>query len=544
MRKNILDKKLYESGIANLSTALQQMGYEALRPGQDEAVHEILGGRDVICFMPTSFGKSAIYQIPTMCLNWSTLVFSPLLSLIQDQVEKLQAVGAKAGQVSSNQTETENNLTMSDWEMGDLDFLFAAPEKLANERFTRSMSRKKPDMIVIDEAHCISSWGTSFRPSYQSIGLFVDLFKPSAVLAMTATKTAEVEVDIRKSLGIDGAALVSYFPVRDNLSFKSESFSIPTLSRVIKETEGAVIVYSASVKETESLFNTLRKNIEGGATIYHGQMLPGERTSNQSSFMAGRARVMFATKAFGMGIDKSNIRCIIHKGYASSLEDYAQETGRAGRDGKPSICWFLYDVKTVDTQRWFIENQYPPRALFNKVYNYMNQRKDKYDSCQILVSEVAKYLDVHASAISACLNIMNQAGVVDRKKTSNKIFKCKILKEHINDKYENILEAISDFGIMGDDGFYEADLEVVAGAVSIKSTTLRTKLRDLDSDGYIMFIPPFRGTPTKILTDLSSIDFESLAAKASSEFSKLQDVKEFLDCKDSEKGQFLHNYFR
>jgi ATP-dependent DNA helicase RecQ len=245
-----------------------------------------------------------------------------------------------------------------------------------------------------------------------------------------------------------------------------------------------------------------------------------------------------------MGIDKRNIRCIIHKGYASSLEDYAQETGRAGRDGKPSLCWFLYDPKSIDTQRWFIENQYPPKALFSKVYNYMNQRKDKYNSCQILVSEVAKVLDVHASSVSSCINIMNQAGVVDRKKTSNKVFKSKLLKEHINDKYTAILEAIADFGIMGDDGFYEADLEVVASSVNIKSTTLRTKLRDLDNDGYIMFIPPFRGSPTKILSDLSEIDFEALADKASLEFSKLAHVSEFLDCEDSEKGQFLHNYFQ
>tara|TARA_B100000579_G_scaffold437938_1_gene470092 strand:+ start:13708 stop:15345 length:1638 start_codon:yes stop_codon:yes gene_type:complete len=543
-RDNILNKKLYEKGVKNLDNVLAKMGYEALRPGQDEAIHSILGGRDVICFMPTSFGKSAIYQIPTTCLEWNALIFSPLLSLIQDQVEKLQDMNMHAGQVSSNQSEAENNLTLSDWELGELNFLFAAPEKLSNERFIRTMTKKKPDMVVIDEAHCISSWGTSFRPSYQDIGTFVNLFKPTTVLAMTATKTEEVEQDIRKSLGIDGSSLVSYFPKRDNLSFKSTMYSMHSLKRVINETEGSTIVYSASVKETESLFNHLRNSVEGGATIYHGSMASAERTSNQSTFMGGRVRVMFATKAFGMGIDKSDIRCIIHKGYVSSLEDYAQETGRAGRDGNPSVCWFLYDEDSISTQRWFIENQYPPKFLFNKVFDYVNKRKDKYGSCQVLVSEVSKFLNVHDGAVSACLNIMSQAGVVERKKTSGKLFKTKVLKEHINEKFASILEAISDFGIMGDDGFYEADMEAIATTVGIKSTTLRTKLRDLDKDGYIIFVPPFRGVPTKVISDLSKIDFDGLQKKAALELGKLNHVRDFLNTDDNEKGVFLHNYFK
>ena len=189
MRNNILCKDTYERGISKLPQVLNQLGYESLRPGQSDAVHNILGKRDTLCFMPTAFGKSAIYQIPTMCLGWKTLIFSPLLSLIQDQVESISEKKYAAGQVSSNQSETENGLTMSDWESGELDFLFAAPEKLSNDRFVRCLTKVRPDLVVIDEAHCISSWGDTFRPSYQNIGLFVNVINPSVVLAMTATKT-------------------------------------------------------------------------------------------------------------------------------------------------------------------------------------------------------------------------------------------------------------------------------------------------------------------------------------------------------------------
>ena len=272
MRNNILCKATYERGASNLPRILKEMGFESLRPGQSDAVHNILGKRDTLCFMPTAFGKSAIYQIPTLCLGWKTLVFSPLLSLMQDQVESLQNKGFQAGQVSSNQGAAENSLTMSDWEMGELSFLFVAPEKLSNDRFVRSMTKVRPDFIVVDEAHCISSWGDTFRPSYQNIGLFVELMNPSVVLAMTATKTHEVESDVKQKLSIAGCSKVDYFPRRENLIYSSEAFQLTKFLRSVNNAIGSVIVYCASIREVEEIYNLTKTNIIGGALLYHGQI--------------------------------------------------------------------------------------------------------------------------------------------------------------------------------------------------------------------------------------------------------------------------------
>tara|TARA_B100002019_G_scaffold30746_1_gene24720 strand:+ start:290 stop:1927 length:1638 start_codon:yes stop_codon:yes gene_type:complete len=544
MRKRILCQETYEKGIKKLPEILEQMGYDELRPGQSDAVHNILARRDTLCFMPTSFGKSAIYQIPTMCLGWKTLVFSPLLSLIQDQIESITDKGFSAGQVSSNQSEVENGLTMTDWETGTLNFMFAAPEKLRNDRFVRSMSKVRPDLVVVDEAHCISSWGDTFRTSYQNIGLFVEIMNPSVVLAMTATRTEEVEKDVKSKLGIVDCQKIEYYPKRDNLSYESKTYSLVELVREVNSVRGPVIVYFPTVKETEDVYNKAKTSVNGGALMYHGGMTSGRRVSNQSTFMAGNSRVMFATKAFGMGIDKEDVRAVFHKGFPSSLEDYAQETGRAGRDGKQSKCILLLDSKSIDTQHWFIDCKFPEKSTFNAVYKYISGRKDRHGFVYVTHSEIGKDLNVHASAVSSCINVMDQSKVIEKQSTSSKLFKVKLIKDHILEKYQKVIEVIEDLGILNmDTNFYEADIDAVAGMLDLKPASLKTKLRELDKDGYIIYVAPFRGTPLKMLSDLSLINFDILAKKADMERKKLDDVSAFIDVPDKDKLQFLHDYF-
>ena len=224
MRERTSEVDKYTEALEKLPVVIEELGFEELKKGQDEAIHNLLMGRDTICFLPTGGGKSAIYQIPTRCRDWKTLIFCPLISLMQDQVESLWKAGYRANQITSGQSSSENDNAMCEWERGDLDFLLIAPERLGNERFQQIVSRVRPNLVVVDEAHCISQWVDSFRPDYQRIGDFVEEHCPDAILALTATATDDVEKDIRNQLGIPKADRVIFYPSRDNLNFITNIF--------------------------------------------------------------------------------------------------------------------------------------------------------------------------------------------------------------------------------------------------------------------------------------------------------------------------------
>ena len=339
-------------GFENLPTVLNELGYDDLKEGQDSAVMNLMMKRDTICVMPTGFGKSAIYIVPTRAVGWKCLIFSPLVSLMKDQVESLWAKKYSAGQISSGQSNSENNQTIMDWENGELQFLLVAPERLQNDRFVKLMTDNKPDMIVVDEAHCISQWAHSFRPDYLKIGDFVKALRPDVVLALTATLTNDMETDVRDALTITEASKIVFYPKRENLVFKHKQYSLDLLRYTLNDLEGSTIVYCSTKKRTHELYDTLKGNIEGDCLVYNGGMTADERTTNQNLFMSNSVKVMFATNAFGMGVDKPDIRSVIHVDIPGSIEQYVQEVGRAGRDGKISNCIYMEDDRSINTQLW------------------------------------------------------------------------------------------------------------------------------------------------------------------------------------------------
>ncbi len=341
-------------------------GYESFRVGQEQAITQVFEGHNSICVMPTGGGKSMCYQIPALVMEGTTIVVSPLISLMKDQVDALLAAGIPAAYINSSLDFDEVRETLLDVQRGAIKLLYIAPERLDSEMFLNELQGVHVPLIAVDEAHCISQWGHDFRPSYRLISRMTELFPNNpTVLALTATATPQVREDICRILNIEEQHTIMTGFERPNLTFSVVSGQ--DRERFVKEyvaknDNEAGIIYAATRKTVDSVYEMLvKKGIK--AAKYHAGMPDHERKIGQERFLNDEVTVMVATNAFGMGIDKSNIRFVIHYQLPKNMESYYQEAGRAGRDGLPSECIVLYASQDVQTQRFLIDQAQDPSRI-------------------------------------------------------------------------------------------------------------------------------------------------------------------------------------
>lgn len=540
-----------------LESALSRyFGHSTFREGQRQVVQAVLDGKHTVAIMPTGQGKSVCYQLPAMMLEGTTLVVSPLIALMKDQVDSLLERGIPATFINSSLDSDEAEHRLSQLAAGAYKLVYIAPERFRNRAFVSALKGVTISRFAIDEAHCLSQWGHDFRPDYLRLKEALPILGRPPVLAATATATPEVREDIIKQLGLkDPTVFVTGFD-RPNLRYvvrpaSGESAKLAKVSEVVASVKGPGIIYAATRKSVETIAEHLAS--EGiPVAPYHAGMDDASRDGAQDAFMSGRARIVVATNAFGMGVDKPDVRLVLHYDLPGTIEAYYQEAGRAGRDGKPSYCVLLFSAADRYLQEFFIEGSSPGLDVIKGVYRVLcEQGPDEFVTTH---EAIAKKLPgkVNDMAIGTCLNLFERAGVIERAPRGSNLAYIKRINALMpldsrakvqKSVYSALKEA---FGDKLDEGT-PLDLNALVNAVELPRDSVLTALHGLHERGLLEYTPPMRGRAMRLLKrsetlpDLG-IDLSMLMSKQTREQAKLDCMVNYAHTMDCRRHYIL-DYF-
>lgn len=541
---------------------LERFGLTSFRPGQRDVVEAVLAGEDVLCVMPTGGGKSLCYQLPSLALTGTTIVVSPLIALMKDQVDTLSERGIAAALINSTLSAAQQQDVMNRMAAGQFDLVYVAPERLRNPRFLEAIAKVSISLLAVDEAHCISEWGHDFRPDYARLGMFRERYLGGVqTIALTATATPTVRDDIVRLLGLrQPRNFVTGF-ARKNLRFevqhcKTDREKDAWLVDYLRRQSGAGIIYAATRKRCEEIAGWLPEKTRRPIGVYHAGMEQAQRREVQEQFMEGKLSAIVATNAFGMGIDKSDLRYVVHYNMPGTLEAYYQEAGRAGRDGLASECVLLFSYSDRHIQEFFIENRFPTEELVRNVYEFLLGLPD--DPIELTLTAIRDMIarDWAADAIGTAQTLLERAGVLKRldSQSNNAVVRLDSDLPTLVDLLpkeaklrRKVMRAVEQ--MVGDQRYEDVYVrpQRLMELAEVSREQLSRVLRELSNLHAFDYIPPFRGRAVHItrrdvpFADLK-IDFVELEKRKKSEYEKLESVIAFA-CTSRCRQREILNYF-
>ena len=538
----------------------EKFHFSAFRKWQEEIIHTLLTRRDVVVVMPTGSGKSLCYQLPALLLDGVTLVISPLIALMKDQVDGLVQNEVPATFINSALTPPEQGQRLREIQQGKYKLVYIAPERFRNPGFMEGIRSCRVSLIAVDEAHCVSEWGHDFRPDYLRLKGVVEKLSHPPVAALTATATPDVRQDIITQLGLrQPIAFVAGFD-RPNLRFhvkkvEGERDKVDAIVTLLKKGLRKGIIYAATRKNVEALTLALRSNgYKAGS--YHAGMEMESRKVVQDLFMEGTLPVVVATNAFGMGIDKADLRFVVHYDIPGSLEAYYQEVGRAGRDGKPATCLLLFNYADTFTQEFFIDGSYPPQDMVERMYEVLcDIGTDEIEMTQKALAGRLGRSKSNEMAVSSCLKILEKAGYIERGwegEHQARVTLC-VEPEELHrqvegkSKYQKeIVNYCVDVLYGSKEKTLLVDLDVMAEHLNLAPEQLRRHFSTLHQAGSIEYRPPFRGRGLKIVSRVPvaelNINFQEIERRSLFERKKLRRMIDYAYT-DECLRRFILEYF-
>lgn len=482
----------------------QYWGYDEFRPPQDLIIESVLQQNDTIALLPTGGGKSVCFQVPALIFAGKTLVISPLIALMQDQVDTLISKGIKAKSLNASLSYKEIDVVLDNFVYGDLKILYISPERISSELFSTRLAKVKLSLIAVDEAHCISQWGYDFRPSYFNIPKLREIHPKVPIIALTATATPKVLSDITEKLALRSPSIFRKSFSRDNLGLtviNSESKRSDVL-QLLSFVKGCTIIYVRNRKQTIEVAQWLTEHGMSCAS-YHGGMERSVRERNQQLWMTNRVRVMVSTNAFGMGIDKSDVRLVVHIDVAPSIEEYYQEAGRAGRDGKNAYGVTIIDETDIAEVKVNFEDQFPPLEFILNIYDrlcryyklaYGSGIDERFDFNLI---EFCEYLETPVKKIYHTLNIIEKEGWICFTEAFKEPSRIMIVTDHTNlyfhDQSANIKNDIITHLLRKYEGLFVDPVKIdetkIAKELNLEEVQLIHYLNLLKAEGVISYLP-------------------------------------------------------